>query len=121
MLGFFELLDLPQLPPADLIEGFHIEPLASEMAANSQPAYRQNHYYFDKAAATPAYGFLALCGAVVDALENVHDHAYPSDHFVGIRHVPNWWFTGAAHEDKRWLILGVYDQGITIPVSLPDE
>ena len=118
MLGFFELLDLPQLPPADLIEGFHIEPLASEMAANSQPALDRIIALFDKAGGNSGLR-LALCGAVVDALENVHDHAYPSDHFVGIRHVPNWWFTGAAHEDKRWLILGVYDQGITIPVSLP--
>jgi hypothetical protein len=88
------------------------------MAANSQPALDRIIALFGRAGGDGGLR-LALCGAVVDALENVRDHAYPPDHFVGIRHVPNWWFTGAAHRDQRWLILAVYDAGITIPVSLP--
>jgi hypothetical protein len=118
MLAFFDLLDIPQAPPEDLIDGFHIEPLASEMAANSQPALDRIVSLFERAGGDVGLR-LALCGAVVDALENVRDHAYPQDQFVGVRHVPNWWFTGAAHKDQRWLILSVYDQGVTIPMSLP--
>jgi hypothetical protein len=119
MLGFFELLNIPQPPPNDpLAEGLHVEPLASEIAANSKPALDRIIALFGKAGGDEGLR-LALCGAVVDALENVRDHAYPPDHFIGVRHVPNWWFTGAAHKDHRWLILAIYDQGITIPVSLP--
>lgn len=117
-LGFFELLDLPEAPMLALPDGFFIQRLASEAAANSKPAIDQIVDLFGKAGGDAGLR-LDLCGAVVDALENVKDHAYPQDCFVGIRHVPNWWFTGAAHRDKRWLMLGLYDQGITIPVSLP--
>jgi hypothetical protein len=118
MLGFFDLLDLPQQDTPSEFEGFHIQRLASEMAANSQPALDRVIALFEKAGGEARLR-LALCGAVVDALENVRDHAYPSDHFFKVRHVPNWWFTGAANRDNRSLILAVYDQGITIPVSLP--
>src|SRR5205814_320947 len=92
--------------------------LASEMAANSQPAIDRIVALFAKAGGDMRLR-LALCGAVVDALENVRDHAYPQDAFVGVKHVPNWWFTGAAHKADRSLVLAVYDQGITIPVTLP--
>jgi hypothetical protein len=118
MLGFFDLLDIPQELPKNFIDAFHIEPLASEMAANSQPALDRIVALFERAGGDAGLR-LALCGAVVDALENVRDHAYPQDQFVDIRHIPNWWFTGAAHRDQRWLILSIYDQGITIPMSLP--
>jgi hypothetical protein len=101
-----------------LPEGFYIQPLTSERGANSKPALDQIVDLFAKAGGDEGLR-LSLCGAVVDALENVRDHAYPQDHFVGIRHIPNWWFTGAADRDKRWLLLGIYDQGVTIPVTLP--
>src|SRR5262249_49496842 len=109
-LGFFELLDLPEVPKVDLPDGVYIQPLTSERGANSKPALDQIVDLFAKAGGDEGLR-LSLCGAVVDALENVRDHAYPPDHFVGIRHIPNWWFTGAADRDKRSLLLGVYDQG----------
>lgn len=118
MLGFFNLLDLPQETIPTEFGAFHIQRLASEQAANSRPALDRIIALFGWAGGDTSLR-LKLCGAVVDALENVKDHAYPSDHFIKIRHVPNWWFTGAAHKDHRWLVLAVYDQGITIPVSLP--
>jgi hypothetical protein len=117
-LGFFGLLELPELPKIDLPDGFYIQPLTSERGANSKPALEQIVDLFAKAGGDEALR-LSLCGAVVDALENVRDHAYPPDRFVGVRHIPNWWFTGAADRDKRWLLLGIYDQGVTIPITLP--
>jgi hypothetical protein len=117
-LGFFAILDVQNAPILDLPPGFYIQPLASEMAANSRTAVDQIVDLFGKAGGDEGLRF-ALCGAVVDALENVKDHAYPQDHYKGVRHVPNWWFTGAADSNTRKMILGIYDQGITIPVSLP--
>jgi hypothetical protein len=118
MLGFFDLFKLPQDSTEDIIDGFHIEPLTSGIAANSQPALDRIVDLFERAGGNNATR-VALSGAIVDALENVKQHAYPQDHFVGIRHVPNWWFTGASNEQHRFVTLAVYDQGITIPVSLP--
>jgi hypothetical protein len=118
MLRFFDLLNLPQQPPEEPLEGFYVEPLASEMAANSQPAIDRIIALFEKAGGDMRLR-LALCGAVVDALENVRDHAYPQDAFVDVKHVPKWWFTGAAYKGDRSLVLAVYDQGISIPVTLP--
>jgi hypothetical protein len=117
-LGFFGLLDLPDVETIRLPDGFYIQPLTSERGANSKPALDQIIDLFAKAGGNEELR-LSLCGAVVDALENVRDHAYPADRFIGIRHIPNWWFTGAADRDKRWLLLGIYDQGVTIPVTLP--
>ena len=117
-LGFFDLLDLPPVRPVHLAPGFHIQPLTSGIAANSRPAIDQIVDLFQKAGGDEALR-LALCGAVVDALENVKDHAYPHDFLQTGRHIPNWWFTGAANQQKNWLILGIYDQGVSIPVTLP--
>jgi hypothetical protein len=117
-LGFFNLLDVFKVPQRKMPEGFYIQPLASEMAVNSQPAVDRIVDLFAKAGGDRKLR-LELSGAVVDALENVRNHAYPEDCFRGIRHLPNWWFVGAADSETRALTLAVYDQGITIPVSLP--
>ena len=120
VLGFFEVLGVQNAPVLDLPPGFFIQPMASEMAANSRSAIDQIVDLFGKAGGDEALR-VALCGAVVDALENVKDHAYPREQFAGVKHIPNWWFTGAADSNNRSLILGIYDQGITIPVSLPSR
>jgi hypothetical protein len=60
-----------------------------------------------------------LYAAVIEAMNNVRDHAYPQIYFDGVRHVRNWWLTGAADRESRRLTLSLYDQGVTIPVSLP--
>ena len=117
-LGFFGLLEIPEVVKSELPDGFYIQPLTSERGANSKPALDQIVDLFAKAGGDEGLR-VSLCGAVVDALENVRDHAYPPERFVGIRHIPNWWFTGAADRDKRRLVLGIYDQGVTIPVTLP--
>lgn len=61
-----------------------------------------------------------LYSAVIEAMNNVRDHAYPEHLFYGVRHVKDWWLTGAADRTTRRLTLSLYDQGITIPVSLPN-
>jgi hypothetical protein len=58
---------------------------------------------------------------VTDAVENVVNHAYPKDWPERIRRAPLWWFVGAADPVNRRIILGIYDHGITIPISLPKK
>lgn len=60
-----------------------------------------------------------LYTAILEAMNNVRDHAYPDAQFHGIRHVKNWWFTASADRATGRLTVAFYDQGISIPVSLP--
>jgi hypothetical protein len=61
-----------------------------------------------------------LLGAIVDAIENVRGHAYGGRTPLQERLIPAfWWLSGAADTVNRRLTLSIYDQGNTIPVTLP--
>ena len=62
---------------------------------------------------------LALNSAVGEAATNTREHAYPDDHEYAFPHVGLWWATGAASRDQRKIIVSLYDQGVSIPVSYP--
>lgn len=62
---------------------------------------------------------LALNSAVGEAAMNTREHAYPNDHEFTFPHVGLWWATGAASRSKRKIVVSLYDQGVTIPVSYP--
>ncbi len=60
-----------------------------------------------------------LLGAVADAIENVKGHAYQGVVHPGIPHL--WWLSGSADAQSRTITLSIYDQGVTIPVTLPNK
>jgi anti-sigma regulatory factor (Ser/Thr protein kinase) len=60
-----------------------------------------------------------LYGAMIDAVENVVGHAYPADIQTEYPHIGRWWMTGALDRKAKRTMAVVYDQGISIPVSLP--
>ena len=62
---------------------------------------------------------LNLYTAVLEAMQNVIDHAYVDEFFYRVRHVKSWWLSAAADRATREVTVTLYDQGITIPVSLP--
>lgn len=62
-----------------------------------------------------------LFGAIVDAIENVKGHAYGNSDNVRNLIPPLWWFSGSADPVKKILTLAIYDQGQTIPVTLPKK
>lgn len=61
-----------------------------------------------------------ILGAMGEALINVRDHAYPVD-WPGTTACLNgrWWLAGATMADGTGCIFMAYDQGQTIPGSLP--
>lgn len=61
----------------------------------------------------------ALLGAIGEAIINVREHAYISDHEYEIPHVGYWWATGAASKNSRKIQISLFDQGVTIPISYP--
>ena len=62
---------------------------------------------------------LHLYGAMVEAIGNVVQHAYPSGATYQYPPVGRWWMTGAVDRRTRRMTAVVFDQGVTIPVSLP--
>lgn len=67
-------------------------------------------------------GLIHLYGAMVEAVGNVVNHAYPTN-FLGSnsqRAVRRWWMTGAVDRRNRRTTAVVFDRGVTIPVSLPN-
>ncbi len=65
-------------------------------------------------------GLVHLFGAMVEAMVNVVRHAYPADGKFPYEPINRWWMTGAVDQDARWTTAMVFDQGVTIPVSLPN-
>lgn len=59
--------------------------------------------------------------AVSEAMINVSKHAYPQDYVTSSSYdtVEQWWMTAQADRVNRTLKLVVYDQGATIPGTLP--
>jgi hypothetical protein len=55
--------------------------------------------------------------ALSEAMINVHEHAYPSDHVFRYPPVKRWWVTGTADRNDMSLAIAIYDQGATIPLT----
>lgn len=56
---------------------------------------------------------------LIEAMDNVINHAYPNDIVVARRVIKRWWMTAAIDKKESKLTVAIYDQGVTIPVSLP--
>lgn len=62
---------------------------------------------------------MALNSAVGEAANNSREHAYESYHDFEYPNVGLWWATGAASRNDRKIVISLYDQGVTIPISYP--
>jgi hypothetical protein len=60
-----------------------------------------------------------LYGAMIEAVGNVVEHAYPVGIKTGCDNIRKWWITGALDKKGQRTMAVVYDQGVSIPVSLP--
>ncbi|MGD0420644.1 MAG: hypothetical protein ABSA68_13875 [Xanthobacteraceae bacterium] len=56
---------------------------------------------------------------MIEAALNSYTWAYPKDHVWDFPTVPRWWITGAIDPRNKTATVAVYDQGISIPASLP--
>ncbi|MGO9682706.1 MAG: hypothetical protein ACLPTZ_08980 [Beijerinckiaceae bacterium] len=54
-----------------------------------------------------------------EAIQNVEDHAYPLNATFPYPIVRRWWMTGAVEPKRKRFNLVIFDQGISIPASLP--
>ena len=66
-------------------------------------------------------GLVHLYGAMIEAVANVMNHAYPTSWAkVPPAALRRWWMTGAVDRRNRRTTAVVFDRGVTIPVSLPN-
>jgi hypothetical protein len=122
-IGFFDIVGLPQnLAKPDLQADFAVLPMRSGHTADS-PAI--STLLTDLRGLYPGdvnseEKMLHLYGAMVEGIVNVVRHAYPDDGGYTYRPIGRWWMTGAVDRERKWTTAVIYDQGVTIPVSLPN-
>jgi hypothetical protein len=63
-------------------------------------------------------GMMHLYGAMIEAVGNVCGHAYPGK--LSSSTVDRWWMTGAVDTVNRRTTAVIFDQGVSIPGSLPN-
>jgi hypothetical protein len=124
-LGFFKLLGfddnaLRQVNKDHLqSSNIHIAPMQCGDNADYKEAAQSLERLFDEVGGDQTLR-VQLLGAVIDAIENVKSHAYEK---LGQKHrrliPPLWWVSGSADPTTKKLTLAIYDQGQTIPVTLP--
>jgi hypothetical protein len=122
-IGFFDIVGLPQnLAKPDLRAAFAILPMRSGLTADG-PAVTallndlRGLYPGDTSTEEK---MLHLYGAMVEGIVNVVRHAYPENGVYQYKPIGRWWMTGAVDRERKWTTAVIYDQGITIPVSLPN-
>jgi hypothetical protein len=118
-VGFFSLLELPDPLDPVMTDVVKILPFrAGEMADPEPPGEMMEELEAITVGLEPAsqVDFNRLSGALFEGVINTKQHAY-----VGLaeRHAGRWWITGAVHYGTRQISVVIYDQGVTIPTSLP--
>ena len=129
-LGFLDLLDVENREP--VVEhpgGLRIVRMMSGETVESDTAGELTQVLEgmlnDLGLPTDAAGTLQdvdtaqLYGAVIEAMENARHHAYPNDREWTYPVINRWWMTGAVDPEAKRLTVALYDQGVSIPVSLP--
>lgn len=120
-LGFFELLGIESAVPA--------QPNSDQMTSKFRAGVKVDPTQIGgpESVLESIFSFMGMSNAnkvplytaIIEAMNNVRDHAYPDYYFHRRRHIKNWWFTASADRITKRLTIAFYDQGISIPVSLP--
>lgn len=125
-LGFFQKFGFPAPPDhKSTSKPFRILPMrsgstADSLAVNELLQDLKTLYPLAGNVHAETDGLVHLFGAMVEAIVNVVRHAYPVNGNFAYPPVNRWWITGAVDMQARWTTAIVFDQGVTIPLSLPN-
>lgn len=125
-IGFFEIVGFPTgLDKPDLNDDYVLLPMKSGDSADGTAVSElieslRALYPAGAGDESSSDALLHLYGAMVEAVVNVCIHAYPKHGVYQHKSVNRWWMTGAVDRSERWTTAVIYDQGVTIPVSLPN-
>ncbi len=125
-IGFFSLLDIKVDPVSKTATaGTEIVPFMAGDTVDGDDALKlatalANMVFADMpqdADAAAIAARMTVYGPLVEAIENTILHAYPAS-FDSLM-VKRWWMTGAVNLSERHVNIVVYDQGMSIPATLP--
>jgi hypothetical protein len=125
-LGFFKLLGFSEgrikrqaLTRPPMLADLKIMPMVSGTLADLTMAAEEIKSLFSTVDANKDLE-VKLFSALIDAIENVVNHAYDGLSINDRKLIPRrWWISGAASNLERSITVSIFDQGISIPVSLP--
>lgn len=122
-LGFFRLLDIEDFVPDPPDQAEYILPFQSGDYVDSTALGEftiELRSLLDQLKFPNTNKVTHVHGRLVDAVENVIVHAYPTEVTDWqYPHVGRWWITASVDSDQNRINLIVYDQGVSIPGSLP--
>lgn len=121
-LGFHELLEMRPLRDAEEAVGdLRILRFKSGTDAAGEPPGRLQEALVDLLPDVLREDLMTAepYGGMFEAILNSHSWAYPADHKWEYPILPNWWITGAVNSKTNAVTVCVFDQGVSIPVSLP--
>jgi hypothetical protein len=122
-IGFFEIVGFPQGEHRELPGGGSVKVLRMQSGETAdaneitrlieglKQLYPSVEQSFED-------GMVHLYGALIEAVGNVCGHAYRGGRLT--QSVARWWMTGAVDSTSRRTTAVIYDQGVSIPISLPN-
>lgn len=126
-VGFFEIVGLSENVRSYYVDSGEERMMrissgknAAEIETISQNIIELSHF-IDETGPIPNDVLLALNSALSEGMINVSKHAYPSDFQYLYRPVNAWWVTATANRNLRRLTVVMFDQGVTIPITLPNN
>jgi hypothetical protein len=125
-IGFFDIVGFPTGLEQPMLDDYYcVLPMVSGDTADSEAVSdligKLTALYPQGEGDVAASDVLVhLYGAMIEAVVNVCRHAYPCSGRYQYKPVGRWWMTGAVDRRERWTTAVIFDQGVTIPVSLPD-
>jgi anti-sigma regulatory factor (Ser/Thr protein kinase) len=126
-LGFFDIVGLVEGQSSRYAQTQHGETLITSMISdengNGLPsvseAIRDLTSFINSSCAVPPVVLTNLNTAIGEAMINVSRHAYEPPFESRFAYEPRWWFTAEANRETRKITAVLFDQGATIPVTLP--
>lgn len=122
-LGFFKLLDIEDFVPNPPDRAEYILPFKSGDNVDPDALGEftdELRLLLDRLRFPNVERITHVYGRLIDAIDNVIVHAYPSS-VANWQYPPvdRWWVTASVDSDDNRINLIVYDQGVSIPGSLP--
>lgn len=126
-LGFFDLLGMTGEPETRYAHTESGDTLTMRMISGENgdelrtvsEAIRDLTGFINAAGPVPPNMLTNLNSAIGEAMINVRRHAYEEPFDPSHAYVPKWWFTAEANRKTRKITAVLFDQGATIPGTLP--
>lgn len=121
-VGFHELLEMRPLRSWEVdTQSLKILKFQSGREAAGEPPGRLQEALAELLPPTLKENLLTAepYGGMFEAILNSNNWAYPEGHEWSFPALPNWWLTGAVDTKSNEVTVCAFDQGVTIPVSLP--